>query len=385
MSTLQLFGKTAKSSVRTPRSRLLIKLSAAMIASVSSLALSGTTAASATTPSSVGPVQVIPGVSGLAAVSCNGKNFCVAVGTGADGGEVLPITDGTPGTVSVVTGSDQDLSDLSLASVDCTGPTWCTAVGSAFEPYIAGLTQGVGVIVGIEDGIPVGIGGVVTGPGMLGTADYVSLSAISCYEQTCVSVGNDEYQGPIIVSGETESMPPIEGGSFNGMACHGNGACVAVGDFGTYYSNGYSGMLPIDQEIAGHAKAIDASNAVACRYSSLTCIAVGSESTDGSTGSVGDVVTITKRSPGTSEMVARTSGLDSAACAGAEYCVAAGSNSSNEGVLVTIAGSEIRGARAVEGSASWSSVACSNVGFCIVIGDNAERQTVFTTFGLPVR
>ena len=269
--------------------------------------------------------------------------------------------------------------------MDCTGPTWCTAVGSAFEPYIAGLTQGVGVIVGIEDGIPVGIGGVVTGPGMLGTADYVSLSAISCYGQTCVSVGNDEYQGPIIVSGETESMPPIEGGSFNGMACHGNGACVAVGDFGTYYSNGYSGMLPIDQEIAGHAKAIDASNAVACRYSSLTCIAVGSESTDGSTGSVGDVVTITKRSPGTGEMVARTSGLDSAACAGPEYCVAAGSNSSNEGVLVTIEGSEIRGARAVEGSASWSSVACSNVGFCIVIGDNAERQTVFTTFGLPVR
>ncbi len=383
LSRLRLFGKNARSSVRTPRSRLLIKLSAAMILSVSSLALCGTTAVSATTPSGVGPVQVIPGVSGLAAVSCNGKNFCVAVGTGEDGAEVLPMTNGMPGTVSVVTGSDQDLSDLSLASVDCAGPTWCTAVGSAYEPYIAGLMQGVGLIVGIEDGIPVAIYA-VTGQGTPGTADNVSLNAISCYGQSCVAVGNDQYLGPIIVS-ETESVAPIGGGNFNGIACHGNGACIAVGDFGTYNSNGYSGMLPIDQEIAGHTKVIDANNAVACRYSSLTCIAVGSKSADGSTASVGDVVIITKRSPGTGEIVAGSNGLDSAACAGPEYCVAAGSNSSNEGVLVTIAGSEIRHARAVDGSAVWSSVSCSNIGFCIVIGDNAEGQTVFTTFGLPTR
>ena len=327
-------------------------------------------------------MQVIPGVSGLAAVSCNEKNFCVAVGTGADGAEVLPITDGTPGTVSVLTGSDQDLSDLSLASVDCTGPTWCTAVGSAYEPYIGGLMQGVGLIVGIEDGIPVAMDA-VTGQGTPGTADYVSLTAVACYGQTCVAVGNDNYLGPIIVSGETESVAPIGGGNFNGIACHGNGTCVAVGDFGTYNSNGYSGMLPIDQEIAGNAKVIDANNAVACHYSLPTCIGVGSESADGSTGSVGDVVIISKRSPGTGEMVDGSSGLDSAACAGPEYCVAAGSNSSNEGVLVTIAGSDIRGARAVEGSAGWSSVSCSNVDFCTVIGKNAEGQTVFTTFGLP--
>ena len=383
MSPLQLFG-TVTSSVRTPRSRLLIKLSAAVIASVSSLVLGGTTTVSATTLSDVGPVQVIPGVSHLAAVSCNGNHVCVAVGTDAEGGEVLPITDGTPGTVSTVTGSDQDLSDLSLASVDCTGPTWCTAVGSAYAPYPVGLMQGVGVIVEIEDGIPVSIG-TVTGQGTVGTGDDVSLSQVSCYGQACVAVGNDEYLGPIIVSGAAESVAPTAGASFNGIACHGNGACVAVGDFGTYNSNGYSGMLPIDQGIAGSAKPSDASNAVACHYSSLTCIGVGSESAEGSTGSVGDVVIITKRSPGTGETVAGSNGLDSAACAGPEYCVAAGSNSSNQGVLVTIAGSYIRRARAVVGSAVWSSVSCSNVDFCIVIGDNAEEQTVFTTFGLPAR
>ena len=138
MRTLQLFGKNANSKVQTSRSRFLIKLSTGMIALVSSLALGGTTPASGTTSSGVGPVQVIPGVSGLTAVSCNGKNSCVAVGTGPDGGEVLPITDGTPGTVSVVTGSDQDLSDLSLTSVDCTGPTACVAVGSALRLTLPG-------------------------------------------------------------------------------------------------------------------------------------------------------------------------------------------------------------------------------------------------------
>ena len=145
----------------------------------------------------------------------------------------------------------------------------------------------------------------------------MSLSAISCYGKSCVAVGNDQYLGPIIVS-ETESVAPIGGGNFNGIACHGDGACVAVGDFGTYSSNGYSGTLPIDQGIAGHAKGIDTNNAVACRYSSRTCIAVGSESADGSTASVGDVVIITKHSPGSGEMVAGSSGLDSAACAGPE-------------------------------------------------------------------
>ena len=377
----QLFAKNASSGVRAPRSRFLVMLSAGILALVSSLALGGATPASGTTPSNVGPAQVIPGVSGLAAVSCNGKNFRVAVGTGADGGEVLPITDGTPGTVSVVTGSDQDLSDLSLASVDCTGPTACVAVGSAYAPYPVGLLQGVGVIVPIDDGVPMGEI-TVAGQGLPGSADYVTLSAVGCYESTCVAVGNDDYLGgPIIVpvSSATETLAPIYGGYFNGIACRGNGACVAVGNFGT---NGGSGMLPIYQEVAGHARDIDASNGVACRWS-LTCIAVGSESVDGSTQSVGDVVTISKGSPGAGDVVTGTSALESAACAGPKYCVAAGSNSSNEGVLVTIAASKIRGTDVVEGSAGWSSVSCSNVGFCIVIGANAEGQTVFTTFGLP--
>ncbi len=240
LRTLQSFGKKVVSRVRTLRPRRLMKLSAGLIALASSLALGGVNPASAATPSVVGPVQVIPGVSGLSAVSCNGKGFCVAVGTGPEGAEVLPFTDGTPGTVSVVSGSDQDLSDLSLGSVDCTGPKWCTAVGSALQPYIGGLLQGVGLVVGIEDGIPVAID-TVTGQGTPGTADYVSLSAVSCYGQTCVSVGNDNYLGPIIVS-SAETVAPIQGGSFNGIACHGNGACVAVGDFGTYVSDGYSGM-----------------------------------------------------------------------------------------------------------------------------------------------
>jgi hypothetical protein len=91
---------------------------------------------------------------------------------------------------------------------------------------------------------------------------------------------------------------------------------------------------------------------------------------------------IRKHAPGTGEVVPGTSSLNSVACAGPKYCVAAGSNSSNEGVLVTIAGSRIHGADIVEGSPGWSSVSCSNVGFCIAIG-NAEGQTVFTTFGLP--
>jgi hypothetical protein len=355
-----------------------------MIAFVSSLALGGTSAASGTTPSGVGPVQVIPGVGGLAAVSCNGRNFCVAVGTGPDGGEVLPITDGTPGTVSVVTGSDQDLSDLSLASVHCSGRTACVAVGSAYAPYPVGLLQGVGVIVPITDGVPTGEI-TVMGQGLPGSADYVSLSAVSCYERTCLAVGNDDYLGgPIIVplSSDTETLAPTGGGYFNGIACHGNGACVAVGNFGTDNSNGYSGMLPVDQEVAHNAKAIDASNGIACRWS-LTCIAVGSELVNGSTESVGDVVTISKRSPGAGDVATGSSGLDSAACAGPTYCVAAGSNSSNEGVLVTVDGSQVRHAHTVQGSASWTSVSCSNVSFCIVIGTNSEGQTVFTTFGLP--
>ena len=212
--TLQLFGEDASSKVRTPRSRFLIKLSVTMIAFVSSLALGGTGQASGTMPSGVGPVQVIAGVSGLAAVSCNGKNFCVAVGTGPEGGEVLPITDGTPGTVSVVTGSDQDLSDLSLASVACTGPSSCVAVGGALEPYIGGLKQGVGVLVPISDGVPLGEV-TVTGQGLPGSADYVSLSAVSCYQSTCVAVGDDDYLGPIIVSSAPEAVAPIGGGYFN--------------------------------------------------------------------------------------------------------------------------------------------------------------------------
>ena len=248
-------------------------------------------------------------------------------------------------------------------------------------PYIAGLKQGVGVLVPISDGIPLGEV-TVTGQGLPGSADYVTLSAVSCYQNTCVAVGNDDYLGPIIVSSAPEAVAPISGGYFNGIACHGNGACVAVGYFGTDVSNGYSGMLPIDQEIAGHGKGIDASNGVACRWSH-TCVAVGSESVDSSTGSVGDVVMISKRSPGTGDLVTGTSTLDSAACAGPEYCVAAGSNSSKQGALVTIAGSKIRGVDIVEGSAEWSGVSCSNVAFCIAIGANAEGQSVFTTFGLP--
>jgi hypothetical protein len=219
----------------------------------------------------------------------------------------------------------------------------------------------------------------VEGQGLPGSADYVTLSAVSCYESTCVAVGYDDYLGPIIVplSSATETVVPIEYANFNGIACHANGACVAVGLF-----DNSSGMLLVEQEVPGNAKGINASNDVACRWSH-TCIAVGSESVLGSTASVGDIVMISKRSPGTSEAVAGTSTLDSVACAGPGYCVAAGSNSSNEGVLVTIAGSNVRGADIIEGSAGWSSVSCSNVGFCLVIGTNVEGQTVFTTFGLP--
>jgi len=167
----------------------------------------------------------------------------------------------------------------------------------------------------------------------------------------------------------------MEFADFNGLACHANGACVAVG----YFDNSYSGMLLVDQELPGNAKGIPASNDVACR-SSYTCIAVGGEPFFSST--VGDVVMISKHSPGPGEVMAGTSTLNSAACVGPKYCVAAGSNSSNEGVLVTIAGSRVHGADIVEGSPGWTSVSCSNVGFCIVIG-NAGGQTVFTTFGLP--
>ena len=377
MRTLQLLRKHTSSRFRTPGSRLLVKLSAGMIALVSSLALGGATPASGTTPSSVGPVQVIPGVSGFAAVSCNTGNLCVAVGTGAEGGEVLPISDGTPGTVSVVTGSDQDLSDLSLVSVDCTGPAECVAVGSAWAPSgLPGLEQIVGVIVPINDGIPEGEV-TVAGQGTVGTPDFVTLSAVSCYQSTCVAAGSDDYLGPIIVplSTATETPVPIEFADFNGLSCHANGACVAVG----YFDNSYSGMLLVDEDAPGNSKGIPASNDVACR-SSYTCIAVGGEPFFSST--VGDVVTIRKHAPGTGEVVPGTNTLNSVACAGPKYCVAAGSNSSDEGVLVTIAGSRIHGAVIVEGSEGWSSVACSNVGFCIVIG-NAEGQTVFTTFGLP--
>jgi hypothetical protein len=379
---LQLFGKFPISKVRTPRSRILVKLSAGMIAVVSSLALGSAVPASAAAPSEIGPVQVIPGVSGLSAVSCNANDFCVAVGTGADGGEVLPITDGTPGTLQVVTGSDQDLSDLSLSSVSCTGASSCVAAGSAWAPYIAGLKQEVGVLVPITDGIPQGEV-TIEGQGTPGMADYVTLSAVSCYVSSCVAVGTDNDMGPIILPfSAAETVAPIDGGYFNGIACHGDGACVSVGDFGTYVSDGYSGMLPIDNSIAGHGKTIDASTAVACRWS-LTCIAVGSESIDGSTESVGDVVTITKRSPGTGQMVTGTSELDSAACAGPKYCITAGSNSSNEGVLVTIAGSRIKSTDEVDGSTGLGSVACSSVAFCIAIGGNSDGQTVLTTFGLP--
>jgi hypothetical protein len=352
-----------------------------MIALLSSLALSANTSAFATTPSQIGPVQVIPGVSGLASVSCNGKDFCVAVGTGADGGEVLPITDGTPGVVQVVTGSDQDLFDLVLSSVACQGPSSCVAAGSAWAPYVAGLKQQVGVLVPITDGVPQGEV-TIMGQGTPGTADYVSLSAVSCYVSTCVAVGTDNYLGPIIVPfNAAETVAPIAGGYFNGIACHGDGACVSVGFFGTYVSDGYSGMLPIEQgAAAGQGKGIDASAAVACRWSH-TCIAVGSESSGSAT--VGDVVTITKRSPGADNIVTGTSALYSAACAGPKYCVAAGSNSSNEGVLVTVAGPRVHTPDVVAGSTSLGSVACSNVGFCIAIGGNSEGQTVFTTFGLP--
>jgi hypothetical protein len=143
-------------------------------------------------------------------------------------------------------------------------------------------------------------------------------------------------------------------------------------------------MLPIDQGVAGHGKGIGATNGIACRWS-LTCIAVGSKSVsvDGSMESVGDFVMISQRSPSLRHLVTGTDSLNTAACAGPEYCVATGSNSSNEGVFVTIAGSTIDGAPIVEGSTQWTSVSCSNVNFCIAIGGNSEGQSVFTTFGLP--
>ena len=172
----------------------------------------------------------------LAAVSCSGPGFCLAVGDYSYGVAAMPSPTARDRTLAEqwngsswrVTGSVDVASWNQLSAVSCTSPRACTAVGSSASGQFALAERWEGSTWKTQH---------VPDVNMIG---YTRLTAVSCSsDRACMAAGT--YNGGIMAIAESwngaawqlHPMPsPPQPEPYiqpAGVSCTGPAACVAVG------------------------------------------------------------------------------------------------------------------------------------------------------------
>ncbi len=344
---------------------------ALIVLALTGVPVTGGPLAASATSQTLPAAQPVPGTSSLTGVSCPSTTFCVAVGSGAGGPVVVPITDGSPGAPEGIPGYGQPgtPADMDLNGVTCTSTVSCMAVGTGEIPDPPSRIMGVGVIVPITSGVPGGVQQ-VSGVGQIGVPDTIIFYGVSCSSATlCVAVGWDTYLNGVavpITDGVAGSEVPTPAYQLNGVSCRPSGGCRAVGSGPL----GGGVLVPLKNGTivngGGGVTGVSDLSGVACRVTS-GCLGVGGVSV---------VVPMTKSNPGTGIPVSGASGLSAVACNGTTYCLAVGSNSSNEGAMVRIDAARPGIARAVPGSSGLNGVACPSLDLCVAVGQDASNEGV---------
>lgn len=160
----------------------------------------------------------------LYGIDCVDGTRCVAVGTSAAGGVVVPIVDGVPGAAQVASGS------MELRGVDCVvSTTTCIAVGYAgtSTPYAESISVTDDGSVTLAPDSPCG-SGACTG------LSFFKLWGVSCATVTsCIAAGTDTYDGwGVVWSWNETSMAetPYQATTrLDAVACLSATQCIATG------------------------------------------------------------------------------------------------------------------------------------------------------------
>ena len=357
------------------------------LAAVSAVGLAiGMTIAVAGAPASAGiAVQAVSGTGPLVGVTCPTASTCYAVGVSSTQSEgvVVPIIDGTPGTVDAVSET------FELLGLTCPTPSTCYAVG------YTSLHEGV--VVPITHGVP-------------GTVDAVSgtrlLAAVACpTPSTCYAVGESSSDGGVLVPitngtpGRADAVSGTENveGILEGVACPTSSTCYAVGYHYPEVNGPVRVVVPITNGSPGATVTLSGKGelaGVACP-TPRTCYAVGQNTSDEAAaadagGQVGVVVPITNGAVGSVKPVSGTQDLQGIACPTSGSCYAVGSNlSSGEvyRVVVPIGDGTPRTVAAVSGTSALVGVACATSATCYADGVNSSSEgnegVVATTGAAP--
>jgi hypothetical protein len=319
-----------------------------------------------------GYVQVVPGTGSLNGVACSSPSSCVAVGSVAGQGVVVPIDDGIPGSPQTVSGADD------LSSVWCSTAGSCIAVGTGPYRIPPEPTMDVGVVAGIKNGVAGGAAPEMIGNGLPGAPDGVSPSGVSCTDRAhCMAVGSATYEDGFVVNilrGEAaqtlQSLSPL---ALSGVECVGNDWCAVVGQNLSADDRHSVGVTDFVQ-IGGSKGRVDFGasfgfgngsnlNGVACHDQSLDfCVMAGADRHSGA------LFSIVGESSGHLQTVAGSSSLNDVACAGTYWCVAVGQTPTAQAAIVPVGWDLPRRLHSVPGADQFNGVTCPTPHFCVAVG-----------------
>jgi hypothetical protein len=173
----------------------------------------------------------------LAAVSCTGANFCMAVGTGSqvEDGITEAITarwNGSAWSNSFIPSPD---GVDTIAGVSCTSATFCVAVGATDDQMLVARWNGTSWA---DDSVATPAG-----------ATFPSLAGVSCTSATtCTAVGSTSDSGgtqrPLIETLHGGTWTPtvltnVGAAQLNGVSCPTAAVCNAVGSINGSASSGF--------------------------------------------------------------------------------------------------------------------------------------------------
>jgi hypothetical protein len=310
-------------------------------------------------------------------IACPTLSNCVGVGLAAGGGFVVPVINGTRGSVMSIPGSD------ALSSISCPTATRCVAVGSAS---------------GNDGGVLVTLSRSTSHTWAFGSVQHVAavLNGVACPAVSrCVAVGDGAV---VITSGDVVSLQRLPHQiTLDAVACPTPTHCEAVGAINPDADNGPAVWLTVNDGVIGPVNRVHGSNsldAIACP-SATTCIAVGqgnqsitrSGTVAGGTftywGTVGAALPITNGVAGGSQMMTALTNGGSISCPTKDVCVVAGSATGEAApnpALLVLNDGRIGATSSLSGGSMNPEVACDSHA-CLVTG--APQDQGVTTLPTP--
>jgi hypothetical protein len=149
------------------------------------------------TSGTAGSDQTVPSVYNVSAIACISSAQCWAAGVGASGGEVIPLTSGTPGTPVAISG-------ISSFSNSATCPT-------SSQCYVTGQNSDEqGFVLPITAGVP-------GTPQVDLSGSEASVDGLSCVTANeCIGSGSENGTGVLITSAVQESAASVTSVGFSG-------------------------------------------------------------------------------------------------------------------------------------------------------------------------